>query len=132
MFAARDARLIQPPSGLDCAAGLAVRQMDGGCAKAAWRWPGVGLVTPGRQAVAPVVKATAGDLEHPVHGGRAELPERFTHEGVLHGSSLAKYAAAFFRMSRSSVTFQFTLVCSLLFTEFSVPLFVCLLSLDLI
>jgi len=129
MFAARDARFIQPPPGLDCAVGLAVRQMDLVDVR---KQPGVGLVTPGRQAVAPVVKATAGDLEHPLHGGRAELPERFTHEGVLHGSSLAKYAAAFFRMSRSSVPFQFTLVCSLLFTEFSVPLFVCLLSLDLI
>src|SRR5690349_22895388 len=54
----------------------------------------------------PVVKAAAGHAQRPAQPGNLELLAMPTNERVLHGSSRAKYAAAFFRMSRSSVTFS--------------------------
>src|SRR5579863_3706528 len=55
--------------------------------------------------VAPLVIAAARHAEHGAHPCHLEEPHMPANEGVLHGSSRAKYAAAFFRMSRSSVTF---------------------------
>src|SRR5689334_18460763 len=59
----------------------------------------LGLFTPG-----PVVIAAAADLQNSAHPLELELFAMGLHKGVLHLSSLAKYAAAFFKMSRSSLT----------------------------
>src|SRR5690606_12225737 len=52
----------------------------------------------------PGVVAAGVHAQHPAHAAHPELPFVVAHEGVLHPDCLAKYAAAFFRMSRSSVT----------------------------
>src|SRR5207237_2043535 len=57
-----------------------------------------------QRALAPLVVATARDLEHRAHALEPELLLMAAHERVPHRRSLAKYAAAFLRMSRSSVT----------------------------
>src|SRR6056297_184054 len=44
------------------------------------------------------------DPKHPAHGPDAKLFAMRPDEGVLHWDSRAKYAVAFFRISRSSVT----------------------------
>jgi len=54
--------------------------------------------------VEPVVVAAERDAQTPTQSGNAVAMAGFINEGVLHGSCLAKYAAAFFKMSRSSVT----------------------------
>src|SRR4030095_6650959 len=58
-----------------------------------------------RRPVPPLVVAAARYAQHGAQARHLEQPAMATDEGVLHGSSRAKYAAAFFRMSRSSVTF---------------------------
>ena len=65
------------------------------------------IVFPGTHAhwrAQPRVVAAAMHPEHTTHRLQPELVRVIAHEGVLHPDSLAKYAAAFFRMSRSSVT----------------------------
>ena len=57
----------------------------------------VGAPLPGRDP-------TATDLQHPTQTGHAMLVCMDLNERVLHRDSLAKYAAAFFKLSRSSVT----------------------------
>src|SRR5215831_6152140 len=57
----------------------------------------VGAPLPGRDP-------TATDLQHPTQTGHAMLVGMDLNERVLHRDSLAKYAAAFFKLSRSSVT----------------------------
>src|SRR6266403_3637642 len=55
--------------------------------------------------IQPFIKAAARNTER---GTKARDPKSLLmpmDEGVLHGSSRAKYATAFFKMSRSSVTF---------------------------
>src|SRR6056297_1994319 len=52
----------------------------------------------------PCIEAGEVDPQHPAHGPDAELLAMRPDEGVLHWDSRAKYAVAFFRMSRSSVT----------------------------
>src|SRR5690606_32898576 len=52
----------------------------------------------------PGVVAAAVHAQHPAHRDQAELADVRAHERVLRPYPLAKYAAAFFRMSRSSVT----------------------------
>src|SRR6185503_16602784 len=54
----------------------------------------------------PVVVPAAADLEHLAHTRDTKLFAVSSDKGVLHLSSLAKYAAAFFKMSRSSLTFS--------------------------
>src|SRR5262249_53897007 len=49
-----------------------------------------------------LVVATARDLQELTHATHLELGELLVHPGVLHGSCCAKYAAAFFKISRSS------------------------------
>src|ERR1700759_2070926 len=51
-------------------------------------------------------RKAAGHAQGPAQPGYLELLAMPPNERVLHGSSRAKYAAAFFRMSRSSVTFS--------------------------
>src|SRR2546422_3919392 len=57
-----------------------------------------------RRTGQPGIEATATHVQHPTHPHNPKLRAVVPHEGVLHGRSLAKYAAAFFKMSRSSVT----------------------------
>src|SRR5690606_32887907 len=52
----------------------------------------------------PGVVAAPVHAEHPAHRDQSELADMRAHERVLRPYPLAKYAAAFFRMSRSSVT----------------------------
>ena len=55
-----------------------------------------------KRLVDPGIEATPSDLQDPAHPpDREPIPLRM-NEGVLYSDSLAKYAAAFFRMSRSS------------------------------
>src|ERR1700686_2459673 len=64
----------------------------------------------GHRAVAlgpiePLIEPTSGHAEclaHPSHRPDAAVTY---HEGVLHWDSFAKYASAFFNVSRSAVTF---------------------------
>src|SRR5215471_1025917 len=53
-------------------------------------------------AAEPLVVATARDLQELTHATHRELGVLLVHPGVLHGSCCAKYAAAFFKISRSS------------------------------
>jgi hypothetical protein len=57
------------------------------------------------RSIAPFVVAAARDAQRPAQSCDAESLGVPPDEGVLHGSSRAKYAAAFFKISRSSVTF---------------------------
>src|SRR5690606_34713611 len=50
----------------------------------------------------PGVVAAPVHAEHPAHRDQPELADMRAHERVLRPYPLAKYAAAFFRMSRSS------------------------------
>ncbi len=62
----------------------------------------LGALTVGRAQ--PGVIARPVDPQYPAHRTHPEFPTVGLHEGVLCPYPLAKYAAAFFRMSRSSVT----------------------------
>src|SRR5262245_38885237 len=53
-------------------------------------------------AAEPLVVATARDLQELTHATDPELGVLLLNPGVLYGSCCAKYAAAFFKMSRSS------------------------------
>src|SRR5215510_15515416 len=53
-------------------------------------------------AAEPLVVATARDFEELTHATHLKLGVQLLHPGVLYGSCCAKYAAAFFKMSRSS------------------------------
>src|SRR5437899_743433 len=66
--------------------------------------PRIGLDARARRPRPPVVEPAAGDAQHPAQHGNPELRVVLPDELVPHGSAFAKYAAAFFRMSRSSVT----------------------------
>jgi hypothetical protein len=66
--------------------------------------PLVGLRADTGRSSLPDIVATPTHLQHPTHGHHAKLPGMPLHEPVLHRTSLAKYTAAFFKMSRSSVT----------------------------
>src|SRR5712692_668639 len=62
------------------------------------------LAAPRRlRTISPSVIAAATDLKHFTHPGDPEFHTVSSHKRVLYLSSLAKYAAAFFRMSRSSL-----------------------------
>src|SRR5690606_7699355 len=50
----------------------------------------------------PGVKPATLDLQHPAHHRHAELGSVIPNERVPYPDSLAKYAAAFFRIARSS------------------------------
>src|SRR3970282_1875558 len=63
------------------------------------------ILGPRRHRRAPPGVVPAGvQAEHPAHASKAEFLLVVEHKRVLHPDSLAKYAAAFFKMSRSSVT----------------------------
>src|SRR5690606_3314469 len=66
--------------------------------------PGVVYRTRAHWRPQPCVVPAAMHAEHTAHRGQPEFSCVFLHERVLHPDCLAKYAAAFFRMSRSSVT----------------------------
>src|SRR5688572_2077517 len=53
-------------------------------------------------AVEPLVVATARDRQELTHATHLELSGLLVYPRVLHGSCCAKYAAAFFKISRSS------------------------------
>src|SRR5690606_23499806 len=53
---------------------------------------------------APGVVATGVNPEHRTHASYRENGDMIANEGVPHWDCFAKYAAAFFKMSRSSVT----------------------------
>ena len=53
-------------------------------------------------AVEPLIVATARDLQELTHATHLELRVLLVYPRVLHGSCCAKYAAAFFKISRSS------------------------------
>ena len=57
----------------------------------------------------PVIVGALGDIHHVAHPGHCECPLVAFDKGVLHELSFAKYAAAFFRISRSSVKRLFSL-----------------------
>src|SRR3569832_35827 len=57
-----------------------------------------------RLALPPGIEATAARLQRATHARQPKLVVMGLHERVLHRDSLAKYAAAFFKISRSSVT----------------------------
>src|SRR6266699_402448 len=59
-------------------------------------------------AAAPLVVATARDLQELTHATHRELGMLLGHPGVLHGSCCAQYAAAFFKISRSSLKRAFS------------------------
>ena len=50
----------------------------------------------------PLIKPATSHLEHATHGLRIEFVSMIVDEPVLYSGSLAKYRAAFFRISRSS------------------------------
>src|SRR5881628_2821249 len=86
MLPTRNARVVQGPPQLDRTvhtAGLVVQPDD-----------------PGQPAIEP----TTTHVQHPAHPHDPKLSVMVTDEGILHRRSLAKYAAAFFKISRSSVT----------------------------
>ncbi len=56
------------------------------------------------RSLQPGVKATRVNAEHAAHATHTELLVMPFDKRVSHFASLAKYAVAFFRMSRSSVT----------------------------
>ena len=62
----------------------------------------VGISLGAGWATQPLVIATARDLQEPTQATHAELGVLLVYPGVLYGSCCAKYAAAFFRISRSS------------------------------
>jgi hypothetical protein len=55
-----------------------------------------------RRALQPLVIATARNLKHLTQDTDPKQALMVFYPGVLHGWFTAKYAAAFFRMSRSS------------------------------
>src|SRR4029434_3181212 len=57
----------------------------------------------------PLVIATARDLQEPTQATDAELRVLLVYPDVLYGSCCAKYAAAFFKISRSSCKRAFSL-----------------------
>src|SRR5437016_8583449 len=56
----------------------------------------------------PLIEPATTHTQYPTHPDHAKLRPMGSHEGVLHGRSLAKYAAAFFKMSRSSFSRAFS------------------------
>jgi hypothetical protein len=68
------------------------------------RCQGLVLHNPCRQGLQqPGLEATALNVQHPAHPAQSELCPVLLDKHVLHSDCLAKYAPAFFRMSRSSV-----------------------------
>jgi hypothetical protein len=57
----------------------------------------------GRSTV-PGIEPASTHPQHSAQWGQPKLPSSGLDEGVLHCDALAKYAAAFFKISRSSVT----------------------------
>ena len=65
--------------------------------------PGILLCPAAQRALLPGIKAAGLDRQAPAHCTNAELALMLGNKCVSHFASLAKYAVAFFRMSRSSV-----------------------------
>ena len=64
--------------------------------------PVIGLLSFTRRAIHPIVVPTGRDIEHQAKSANAVMLALGVNKGVLHLSSLAKYAAAFFNISTSS------------------------------
>src|SRR5207237_528451 len=100
VLAARNAGVVERPPQLHGPidpAGLVVPPHD--LARQRAIGLGAGTQRPGQPGIEPA----ATHVQHPTHPDHAKLRPMIADEGVLHGRSLAKYAAAFFKMSRSSV-----------------------------
>jgi hypothetical protein len=68
------------------------------------RCQGLVLHSPCRQGLQqPGIEVNAVNVQHPAHPAQSELCPVLLDKRVLHSDCLAEYAAAFFRMSRSSV-----------------------------
>jgi hypothetical protein len=68
------------------------------------RCQGLVLHRPWRQGLQQLgIEATAVVVQHPAHPAQSELCPVLLDKRVLHSDCLAKYVAAFFRISRSSV-----------------------------
>jgi hypothetical protein len=108
------ARCVVPKvAGLTSVSGgmIARCQDDRGYTPVAKGWqPGkaakIGTESVGKRSPCNLVSASHGlrQGKHPTHRREGELICVFLHEGVLCSCPFAKYAAASFRMSRSSVT----------------------------
>ena len=57
----------------------------------------------GQGFIQPGIESTAMQSENATHGLNRKFVSMVMNEGVLYAGSLAKYFAAFFKMSRSSV-----------------------------
>ena len=64
----------------------------------------IGLRPCTHRTMLPRIEPAPTDLKDLTHSCHAKLPLMRQHKSVLHRDSLAKYRAAFFKMSRSSVT----------------------------
>src|SRR5258706_3314293 len=62
-----------------------------------------------RLALLPEIKTAARDLQHPAGPAYWQTPAMFVDKAELHGCSLAKNAAAFFKISRSISSRAFSL-----------------------
>src|SRR5574342_440755 len=101
MLAARDANPVESPPGLQRAVRLLVAVMNAADLCQQHSIPSA----PRRlRPIAPIVVSATAYLKHSAHRRDPKLSAVSSHERVLYLSSLAKYAAAFFRMSRSSLT----------------------------
>src|SRR5262249_30040738 len=83
---------------------------------------GVGLATPGRLPLRPRVIAAGGDTQQPAHGGDRESGLILAHEpepfdGIVFVSR-ANQAAAFERISLSSLSWRFSRRSCDIFTAF--------------
>src|SRR5512134_3910197 len=56
----------------------------------------------GQWPLQPSIKATAGEVQHPRHDRHRVIPSPLLHKRVPGSHSLAKYAVAFFKISRSN------------------------------
>src|SRR5437867_2976288 len=101
VFAAGHALPVQGTPGLEGAIGLAMFPVH---ATNIGQQARIGLDSRARRTLPPLVEPAAGDAQDAAQHGNPELRVVLPDELVPHGSSFAKYAAAFFRMSRSSVT----------------------------
>src|SRR4029453_4548798 len=64
---------------------------------------------PRRRPAAPGIESAAAHLPHPAHHPPRPALAMRADEGVLHGCSFAKNAAAFFKISRSISSCAFSL-----------------------
>jgi len=101
VLAARDSLAIERSPGLYRPVGLEVREVHRPDLREQLR---IGKTARAGTAIAPFVIAAARNAQHPTQRCDGKACLVYSNERVPHGSSFAKYAAAFFKISRSSVT----------------------------